>query len=570
MSDFFPSERPASANLPEFSVSELAGSIKRTIEDKFERVRVRGELGRVTIAKSGHLYADIKDDKAVINMIMWKGSVQRLAFRPEEGLEVVVEGKLTTYPGRSNYQIVADTMNPAGAGALMALLEERKKKLAAEGLFDTGRKRPLPAFPKVIGVVTSPTGAVIRDILHRISDRFPVHVLLWPALVQGDRAAAQIAQGIRGFNALEPGGPVPRPDVLIVARGGGSIEDLWPFNEEIVVRAAAESGIPLISAVGHETDTTLIDYASDRRAPTPTGAAEIAVPVRAELAQDIDIFGQRMLRSLSQGVQRNQKDLTAIAARLPKPQALLETRLQRFDYAESRLSSALQSAVLRKKSAFDQIAPRLQPQALRTGLSHMRETVDRNARNLSANLQRLVMRQGERIALADKRLSARGSALLRQAGDTSDIDRLSDRLEKAQKRTLNDSADRLRQAGNLLEALSYQATLKRGYAVARNAKGELLRTREAAASEAEFTLQFSDGELDVAPSSGETPPSKSPVRTKPAPPKGSQGRGGQATISKSGGRGFLEMVALNQDVRGGRGIRHVQDRFVFRPLLIAM
>ncbi len=269
--------------MAELTVSDLAGAIKRTIETNFDRVRVRGELGRVTIAKSGHMYADLKDDKAVINTIMWKGSVSRLPFRPEEGLEVIAEGKLSTYPGRSNYQLIAETMSPAGAGALMALLEERKKKLAAEGLFDPTRKKPLPFLPKVIGVVTSPTGAVIRDILHRIQDRFPVHVIVWPALVQGEAAAKQIEAGIRGFNALTETSAVPRPDVIIVARGGGSIEDLWPFNEEIVVRAASDSVIPLISAVGHETDTTLIDFVSDQRAPTPTGAAEIAVPVRAEL-----------------------------------------------------------------------------------------------------------------------------------------------------------------------------------------------------------------------------------------------------------------------------------------------
>ena len=280
MSDFFPSDRPASANLHEFSVSELAGSVKRTIEDTYDRVRVRGELGRVTIAKSGHMYADLKDDRAVINTIMWKGNSSRLPFRPEEGLEVIAEGKLSTYPGRSNYQLIADTMNPAGAGALMALLEERKKKLAAEGLFAAERKKPLPYLPRTIGVVTSPTGAVIRDILHRIRERFPVHVIVWPALVQGERAASQIAAGIEGFNSFNENSRVTRPDVIIVARGGGSIEDLWPFNGEVVVRAAAASEIPLISAVGHETDTTLIDFVSDRRAPTPTGAAEIAVPVR--------------------------------------------------------------------------------------------------------------------------------------------------------------------------------------------------------------------------------------------------------------------------------------------------
>ena len=273
MDDLTESQPQPGSNSPEMTVSELAGALKRTVEENYGFVRVRGELGRVVLAKSGHLYFDIKDEGATLNTIMWKGSAGKLSFKPEEGLEVVAEGRLSTYPGRSNYQMIAERMRPAGVGALMQLLEERKKKLAAEGLFAAERKKPLPFLPAVIGVVTSPTGAVIRDILHRVRDRFPVHVIIWPALVQGERAAAEVEAGIRGFNALTPGGPIPRPDVIIVARGGGSIEDLWPFNEERVVRAAAESVIPLISAVGHETDTTLIDYASDRRAPTPTTAS---------------------------------------------------------------------------------------------------------------------------------------------------------------------------------------------------------------------------------------------------------------------------------------------------------
>ena len=313
-------EQPA-GNLHEFSVSELAGSLKRTVEDAFGHVRVRGELGRVVVAKSGHVYFDIKDERAVIASIAWKGTAARFRFRPEEGLEVVIEGKLSTYPGRSQYQLIVESMEPAGAGALMALLEERKRQFAAEGLFDPARKKPIPFLPKTIGVVTSPTGAVIRDILHRLQDRFPRHVLLWPVLVQGEKAAEQIAEAIRGFNALSPDGPVPRPDVLIVARGGGSIEDLWGFNEEIVVRAAADSDIPLISAVGHETDTTLIDFVSDRRAPTPTGAAEMAVPVRAELKSDIDALAARLVSGLSRHIERRRTELRGVVRAMPKPQA---------------------------------------------------------------------------------------------------------------------------------------------------------------------------------------------------------------------------------------------------------
>lgn len=519
MSDFFPSERPSSANLPELSVSELAGSIKRTIETTYDRVRVRGELGRVTIAKSGHMYADLKDDKAVINTIMWKGSVGRLPFRPEEGLEVVAEGKLSTYPGRSNYQLIADTMNPAGAGALMALLEERKKKLAAEGLFEASRKKPLPAFPKVIGVVTSPTGAVIRDILHRLTERFPVHVLVWPALVQGDRAAAQISEGIEGFNALQPGGPIPRPDLIIVARGGGSIEDLWPFNEENVVRATAASDIPLISAVGHETDTTLIDYASDRRAPTPTGAAEIAVPVRSELVQAVTGQGERLMRGLTQTTRRHDRELTAIAARLPKPMVLLEARQQRFDYAESRLSKALQTAVLKKRSAFDQVGPRLRPRALETGLRQLTEKLDQSGKRLSSGLLRQKSVQQSKLETVSRRLEARGEQLRRRVGDTSATDQAADRLERAMAQRLSRMDDRLSRAGNLLEALSYQATLQRGFAVVKTRNGELVRASAPARSAGELTIQFADGEVEVSTGKARSAPST----PKPSSKKGEQG-----------------------------------------------
>ncbi len=522
MSDFFPSDRPASANLPELSVSELAGSIKRTIETTYDRVRVRGELGRVTVAKSGHMYADLKDDKAVINTIMWKGSVSRLPFRPEEGLEVVAEGKLSTYPGRSNYQLIADTMNPAGAGALMALLEERKKKLAAEGLFETSRKQPLPYFPKVIGVVTSPTGAVIRDILHRISDRFPVHVLVWPALVQGDRAAQQITAGIEGFNALTPDGPVPRPDVIIVARGGGSIEDLWPFNEEIVVRAAAASQIPLISAVGHETDTTLIDYASDRRAPTPTGAAEIAVPVRSELVQTVTAYGERLMRGLTQTSRRSERELTAVAARLPRPTALLESRQQRFDYAEGRLTQSLQAALLKKRSMFDQTGPRLRPKTLETSLRVLDDRVSQASKRLTAGLTRQAALGESRLATVSKRLSLRGDALLRETKDTGEVQQAADRMARAFDRQASRLEDRLSRAGNMLEALSYQATLKRGYAVVKTADGQLVRDAVSARAAQRMTVQFADGDVDVTTQTDGAPPA--PAKPKKAvPPKGAQG-----------------------------------------------
>jgi len=300
-------------NSPALSVSELAGALKRTIESAFGQVRVRGEISGFKRHASGHCYFTLKDDNACIDAVIWRSSVGLLAFRPEDGAEVIATGKLSTYPGRSKYQIIVDRMELAGEGALLALVERRRKALAAEGLFDAQRKRKLPFLPQVIGVVTSPTGAVIRDILHRLEDRCPTRVILWPVPVQGEAAAAKIAEAIRSFPAVEP-----RPDLLIVARGGGSIEDLWAFNEEEVVRAAAASPIPLISAVGHETDTTLIDHAADRRAPTPTAAAEIAVPVRSELFAQLDELGHRARHCLARRAERCRERFDEIGGRLPR------------------------------------------------------------------------------------------------------------------------------------------------------------------------------------------------------------------------------------------------------------
>jgi exodeoxyribonuclease VII large subunit len=307
---------PAEAliNAPEFTVSELSSALKRTVEDTYGHVRVRGEISGFRGAhSSGHCYFALKDETAKIEAVIWKFVHGRLRFKPQEGLEVIATGKLTTFPGSSKYQIVIEALEPAGVGALMALMEERKRKLAAEGLFDEARKQLLPWLPSVIGVVTSPTGAVIRDILHRLQDRFPRRVLVWPVRVQGEGSAEQIAGAIRGFNALAEGGRIPRPDLLIVARGGGSLEDLWSFNEEIVVRAAAESMIPLISAVGHETDVTLIDFAADKRAPTPTAAAEMAVPVRSELFVEVQGLARRTMLCWQRGQEARRHELRAAA-----------------------------------------------------------------------------------------------------------------------------------------------------------------------------------------------------------------------------------------------------------------
>ena len=327
-------------NHPVFSVSELSQSLKRVVEDAFAHVRVRGEVSRLTLARSGHIYVTLKDENAVLDGVCWKGNAARLAVYPEEGMEVIVTGRLSTYGGRSSYQIVIEQVELAGEGALLKLLEDRRKKLLAEGLFDEERKQPLPTLPGVIGVVTSPTGAVIRDILHRLRDRFPCHVLLWPANVQGDGAAESIAAAIDGFNTLAPVGAVPRPDLLIIARGGGSLEDLWAFNEEVLVRAAAESDIPLISAVGHETDTTLIDFAADQRAPTPTAAAEMAVPVRGDLLAQTADQGVRLMRAMHRTFGDFEKDVAGLARGIPEPGRIADEASQRLDDRLERLERA--------------------------------------------------------------------------------------------------------------------------------------------------------------------------------------------------------------------------------------
>jgi len=328
-------------NAAPLSITEISNLLKRTVEDRFGFVRLRGELSGVKRAASGHLYCALKDENAVLDGVMWRGNAQRLGFAPEDGLEVVASGKLTTYPGRSKYQIVIDSLELAGEGALLALLEKTRQRLEAEGLFARERKRALPYLPRVIGVVTSPTGAVIRDILHRLADRFPTHVLVWPVLVQGQGAAQQVAQAVHGFSALDGSGGIPRPDLVIVARGGGSIEDLWAFNEEPVVRAIAECSIPVISAVGHETDTTLADFAADRRAPTPTAAAEMAVPVRTELGATLDDLSGRQKRAILRPVALGRERLAARADRLPLPEAILQPQAQRLDDIVERLRRGL-------------------------------------------------------------------------------------------------------------------------------------------------------------------------------------------------------------------------------------
>jgi exodeoxyribonuclease VII large subunit len=445
MSETAPSTAPAAANsnLPEQTVSELANAVKRAVETNFDRVRVRGELGRVMLAKSGHMYVDLKDANACINTVMFRLDVQKLTFKPEEGLEVVAEGRLSTFPGRSQYQLIAERMAPAGVGALLAQLEKLKARLAAEGLFAPQRKKPIPYLPRVIGVVTSPTGAVIRDILHRLSERFPRRVILWPVLVQGPDAAPQVARAIKGFNALQGAN---RPDVLIVARGGGSIEDLWAFNEEMVVRAAAESQIPLISAVGHETDTTLIDFASDLRAPTPTGAAEKAVPVRAELVQRVTTLEGRLKGGLVRGLEKRRTELRAAAAKLPRLETIFQIPQQRYDRAAERLNAALVANTRAAQSKLDRIAARLRPEALAQDITRRREHL------------------------------ARTTA----------------RLEPSVRRTLEAHRKHLDGAARMLESLSHKSVLARGFVMVQREDGALVRAAKDLNAGDVVNLTFSD------------------------------------------------------------------------------
>ena len=459
----------AGDNAEPLTVSEISQALKRTVEDRFGFVRLRGELSGVKRAASGHMYCALKDENAVLDGVMWRGNAGRLPFRPEDGLEVVATGKITTYPGRSKYQIVIERMELAGEGALLALLEKTKARLEAEGLFDPARKRPLPYLPRTIGVVTSPTGAVIRDILHRLADRFPSRVIVWPVLVQGQGAAEQVAGAVRGFSAL-PQGHADRPDLVIVARGGGSIEDLWSFNEEVVVRAIADCPIPTISAVGHETDTTLADYAADRRAPTPTAAAEMAVPVRAELAAALADFEARKKRAILRPVQLGRERLQTRADRLPKREALLEPHAQRLDDLAERLRRGLRDRAAQGRERLSNL--RLAPAVL-----------ERN------------LREAQR-ALAGQKLAP---VLV--------------------ERPLAERRERLAALGRLAEQLHPDRPLARGYVRVTDAEGRTITDRAGAAKEAALTLKFRDGDLDVSTGGAAAPstPRRKPARSRTAP-----------------------------------------------------
>ncbi|NIY71148.1 exodeoxyribonuclease VII large subunit [Marivivens donghaensis] len=500
-------------NAHEFSVSEISGAVKKAIEGEFGHVRVRGEVGRVVLARTGHLYFDLKDDRNVLASVSWKGQVARLAHRPEEGMEVIATGRLTTFGPQSKYQLNVEDVRPAGAGALMAMLEKRKAALAAEGLFAAERKQQIPYLPEIIGVVTSPTGAVIRDILHRLRDRFPRKVLVWPVAVQGQGCAQQVANAIEGFNNLTPGGALPRPDLIIVARGGGSIEDLWGFNEEIVVRAAAASQIPLISAVGHETDTTLIDFASDIRAPTPTAAAELAVPVRLELLNWLDNQNARLSRSLVQTIDLRRQRLRDMARALPQKDHLLDGPRQRLDVLSDKLEAGLKNAAARKRLALTEASGHLRPSVLKRLMTDSQRSLNAWDVRLAPALGRVAERRREALDARVARL--RPQALAQQLARTEEkYDGLTVRLSDVATRAQQARMDRLQSLDRLRETLSYRATLERGYAVVRS-DGDVITTAKEAGKAGALEIEFADGCFEVgqaaskpAPKKKDTPPTQ--------------------------------------------------------------
>jgi exodeoxyribonuclease VII large subunit len=487
----------APSNVPEFSVSELSFALKRQLEGAFPRVRVRGEISQPSFPRSGHCYFRLKDENAVLDAVCWKTTMPRLGLKVEEGMEVIATGRITTYAGSSRYQIIIDRLELAGEGALLKLLEDRRRKLAAEGLFDGSRKRPLPFLPEVVGVVTSPSGAVIRDILHRLADRFPRRVLVWPVAVQGDKAAGEVAAAIAGFNRLPHDGPVPQPDVLIVARGGGSLEDLWAFNEEIVVRAAAASTIPLISAVGHETDTTLIDFASDRRAPTPTAAAEMAVPVRTDLLAQMLDFGKRTIACMNRALREANMALTGLARGLGDPLRLIEERQQRLDVCGERLGLAI------------------------------RQLVERRGHQLAAArlASPLAVINAKQQALAGEARVLEG-AMRRYAGDTRQkiertaerAEQFTDRLRRCLNEMLSRCGERTEQLGKLLESYSFHSVLNRGFALVRGQDGQPVLTASEARAGDTLSIEFADGRVGAKVTEG--------VGTAARPPSAPRRRGG--------------------------------------------
>lgn len=490
------------SNVPEFTVSELSFALRREIETAFPRVRVRGEISQPSFPRSGHCYFRLKDENAVLDAVCWKATIPRLGIRVEEGLEVIATGRLTTYAGSSRYQIIVDRVELAGAGALLKLLEDRRRKLQAEGLFDAERKRPLPYLPEIVGVVTSPSGAVIRDILHRLADRFPRRVLVWPVAVQGEKAAGEVAAAINGFNRLAVDGPVPRPDVLIVARGGGSLEDLWAFNEEVVVRAAAASTIPLISAVGHETDTTLIDFASDRRAPTPTAAAEMAVPVRADLVAETLDYAKRLVGGVSRLLRERGVELAGLARGLGDPRRLIEERQQRLDERGERLALATRQLVERRAHAL--AAARLvSPVAV---LLAKQQAFTSESRMLDSAMKRYVGEARQKIERTADR-----------------VDQLGDRLQRSTAEFRENRRRRVEQADKLLESYSFRSVLARGFTLVRDQDGHpVLAAADLRAGDT-LAIDFTDGRIGARVTDG----ASTAPRAAPAPRRRDGGGGGE-------------------------------------------
>ncbi|SLN57930.1 Exodeoxyribonuclease 7 large subunit [Falsiruegeria litorea R37] len=515
MSDLLDDPIPGQ-NMPEYSVSELSGEVKRTLEGTFGRIRVRGEVGRVFKARSGHLYYDVKDDRSVLACTTWKGQISGLSVVPEEGLEVVVTGRLTAFGAQSKYNMNVDEVAVAGQGALMALLEKRKKQLEAEGLFAPERKKALPYLPQIIGVVTSPSGAVIRDILHRLRDRFPRKVLIWPVAVQGANCAPEVARAIEGFNKLTPGGALPRPDLLIVARGGGSVEDLWGFNEEVVARATAASDIPLISAVGHETDTTLIDFVSDRRAPTPTAAAELAVPVRLELAAWIEEQGARLSRATTDGVQRRSQRLRDLSRALPRAETLLDTPRQRLDMAGDKLPNALKQGVQRRRLSLAEVAAPLRAATLQRRISTEGQNLIRLSDRAAPALTRMIAMRRERF-----QSQARGLNTDRLTQDVlrkrSDFTTLSQRFSAIGKTQMDRLQAQLEHSARMLSSLGYEATLERGFAVVRSGT-ELVTSKVQAEQATTLEIQFHDGRVTTGHDGTQPSPKPAAKKSKPTPP----------------------------------------------------
>src|ERR1700722_17968433 len=518
-------------NAPEFTVSELSSALRRTVEDAYGHVRVRGEItGFRGAHSSGHCYFALKDEGAKIEAVIWKSAHGRMRFKPQEGLEVIATGKLTTYPGSSKYQIVIETLEPAGIGALMALMEERKRKLSAEGLFDEARKQLLPWLPDVIGVVTSPTGAVIRDILHRLQDRFPRHVLVWPVKVQGEGSAEQVAAAIRGFNALPEGGKIPRPDLLIVARGGGSLEDLWSFNEEIVVRAAAGSMIPLISAVGHETDITLIDFAADKRAPTPT--AEMAVPVRSELFVEVAGLARRTMVCWQRGQEARRNELRAAARALPGLSELLAIPRQRLDSASSSLPRGLKANTHAHFRRFAGFSARLTVRVLRGQLTQATHRLTVSGERMRNSARSLLQKRRDRFAGLEVRLKAsklsnaqaQRNAIARDRERTL---RLAERARRALGFAMQRLQARVAHSGQLLGALSYRGVLARGFALVRDEQGLPLHAAAAVGPGARLNLEFADGLVGATadadrPAATSTPAKPAASEPKTAEPKSAE------------------------------------------------